>query len=262
MALLTDRPVNRLFAFGCSFTKYSWTTWPEIVAEDLNVREYYNLASPSAGNEFIFNRLMQVDRLFDLTEDDLVMICWTSVNREDRFVNRQWLMAGNIYTQDIYPRWFVDAYYSNPEDALLHDFAYIRAARIMLQHRQVQSHLMQMSDLSQNLDDWFKYPSTGQHDFSRLIDDELSYLKPSFFKVLWDNDLSNRIRVDPHPSPIEHFTYLDRIFNHDWEDATLRKVEKLEDEHREGFQEISTFDESRERRFSHLRFPSSIDGIF
>lgn len=254
--------MKRLFAFGCSFTRYGWTTWPEIVAEDLGIELYHNLAAPGAGNEFIFNRLMQVDRLVDLNPDDLVMVCWTSVNREDRFVKRRWLSAGNIYSQNTYPPWFVESYYADPEDALLHDFAYIRAARIMLQHRNVAFHQMQMSDMVETLDDWSSINIDRRNDLNELINGELSHIKPSFFKTLWDNDISKRNRVDMHPSPMEHLEYLRRVFEHDWKPSTVRKVERLEMEHREGFKGVTTLVESNDLRFDHLRSPSEIDGIF
>ena len=28
---------NRLFTFGCSYTRYNWPTWADIIADDLQI---------------------------------------------------------------------------------------------------------------------------------------------------------------------------------------------------------------------------------
>lgn len=261
MYALKNRQVKRLFAFGCSFTNYHWTTWPEIVAEDLEVDEYYNLAVPAAGNELIFNRLMQVDRVFNLGSDDLVMICWTSFNREDRYVNKRWMVAGNIYSQTIYPPEFVRSYYPDPEDAMLHDFAYIRASRVLLEHRGVACHMMQMSDITERLDDWSDKTIENKDDLYELFDNEMLHIKPSFFNVLWGNDISGRSNLDAHPSPMEHFEYLRKVFEHDWKPSTILKVQALEDEFRERFKTFTCHADVSQAEFNRLRHPTHINEI-
>jgi hypothetical protein len=134
---LITHPIKRFFSIGCSFTSYSWTTWPEILAEDLGIENFYNLGRCGAGNEFMFNRLMQVDQVYDLNENDLVIICWTNICREDRFLGK-WITPGNIYSQDEYNDEFVKKYYFSPELVLLHDFAFIKASRSLLEHKKVQ----------------------------------------------------------------------------------------------------------------------------
>lgn len=217
--LIKNQP-KRFFAFGCSFTRYCWTTWPEIIAEDLGI-EYYNFGAPSAGNEFMFNRLMQVDAHFNLNEDDLVIICWTNTFREDRYANKRWIIPGNVYMQDEYPTEHVKKYYTDAESVALHDFAYIKASRTLLEHKKCNWHFLQMLDLNE-----------------KQLVNERKFMQPSFYKILWNNDLTARELYeqktygffDGHPTPKEHLTYLANVFEHNWKVQTVSKIDKLDDE--------------------------------
>lgn len=257
--LITKTP-KRFFAFGCSFTAYQWATWPEIVADSLGV-EYHNLGMPGAGNELMFNRLMQADTLYDLNEDDLVMVCWTNICREDRFANGGWIAPGNIYSQREYSEEFVNRYYADPASAGLHDFAYIKAARTLLTARNCQWHFLQMLDISRFHDQW----TSEESDLGNLRDlfsTEAGNMLPSFYQLLWDDDIEKKHRVererygrfDGHPSPAEHLEYLRNVFEHDWDTGTLARVQALQDEYHQ--QRLSGLNE-----FRHLAMPSKNDII-
>jgi hypothetical protein len=214
MPQLISRPFKRFFAFGCSFTSYLWTSWPEIIAEDLSIENFYNLGKPGAGNEFMFNRLMQVDNEFNLNADDLVIVCWTNTCREDRYTNNRWITPGNIFTQSEYSADFVKRYYQIPEESLVHDFAYIKASQTLLTYKHVQWHFLQMIDISKFADQWdvsIKFNNSFKKLFAQFP------IQPSFYEVLWNNDLTNSKNfnfkfTDSHPTPIEHFTYLKNVF--------------------------------------------------
>ena len=62
--------IKRFFSFGCSFTRYAWTTWSDIIAEELKV-PYYNYGGAGAGNQYIFNTVMQADAFYKFDENDL-----------------------------------------------------------------------------------------------------------------------------------------------------------------------------------------------
>lgn len=256
MIELITKPIKRFFAFGCSFTQYHWTTWPEIVAEDLNINDFYNLGKSGAGNEFIFNRLMQADQIFNLNEEDLVIICWTNSAREDKFVG-DWITPGNIYTQNEYSLDFVKKYYAKPELSLLHDFAFIKASRILLQHKKVQWHFLQMISVFDYHDQWKNIPVENK-TLNHLIAFEKKFFNPSFYEILWNNSvknkfnkenlLGNQIKNDGHPSPLEHFEYLKKIFDHNWQLSTTEKIHQLEDEYVKKFIR-------QDYKNNHLRYP-------
>jgi len=108
--------MKRLITFGCSFTDYSWPTWSDIIAEDLGC-EYENWAMGGGGNQQIARRaLYRMSRGFDY--EDTVMIQWTSVNREDRWLNGRWVCEGSVALSPTYKTDFIERYWSWDNDIL------------------------------------------------------------------------------------------------------------------------------------------------
>ena len=60
MIELFSKKPTRIFTFGCSFTDYIWPTWANIIAYDLNI-PFHNYGRGGAGNQFIFNTIMQAE---------------------------------------------------------------------------------------------------------------------------------------------------------------------------------------------------------
>lgn len=90
----------RLITFGCSFTDYSWPTWADIIADDLGC-EYENWAIGGGGNQQIARRaLYRWSRGLD--KDDVIMIQWSSINREDRFIEGHWRAEGSVVNSPTY----------------------------------------------------------------------------------------------------------------------------------------------------------------
>jgi hypothetical protein len=89
--------MSRLFTFGCSFTNYKWPTWADILG--LEYDHYENWGRAGSGNHFIFYSLIECINLNKITKADTVAIMWSTVDREDRFVNGKWIGAGSIYNE-------------------------------------------------------------------------------------------------------------------------------------------------------------------
>ena len=68
---------------------------------DLDI-PFYNYGQSGAGNQYIANMIAQANAVHKFAPDDLIMVCWTNVCREDKWHNGQWATPGNIYTQNIY----------------------------------------------------------------------------------------------------------------------------------------------------------------
>lgn len=233
--------VKRLFAFGCSFTRYGWTTWPQILAEDLDV-PYWNYGGIGAGNQYIFNTMVQADSYYNFTEDDLVVMCWTNVCREDRYVGSDWLLPGNIFTQSNYDKDWVEKF-CDPNGMALRDYATIKAADVYLQQRGCQFEFLSMLDLTTIFDqynyNWLESIfNTQAHkmaiELKELFGESLSKIKPSFYEVLWDNDINYKVGTltcqfnnfsDSHPTPKEHLIYMQKVLDHTFSDATIAKVD-------------------------------------
>jgi hypothetical protein len=100
---------KRFFAFGCSFTQYYWPTWADIISNEF--KESHNYGRNGAGNFFIYQSLIEAILQHEINKDDLVMIMFSSVTREDRFTkNRGWITPGNLYFQNEYDEKFIKNY--------------------------------------------------------------------------------------------------------------------------------------------------------
>jgi len=233
---------KRLFTFGCSFTEYIWSTWPEIVAYDLQI-PLYNYGKSAAGNQYIFNMIMQADAIHKFNESDLIMICWTSTFREDRYIKDKWHCYGNMLQQKFYSKDYVEKY-ADPMGYLVRDLASISAVDVYLQHRGCRYHHMQMTDLTSRSFPWIpKYFSQTLFGTDKQMQFITGIYKPvlekllaSFYSVLWDNDIQYKTKNDlvaihptfrdGHPLPEEHLMYLQKIYEHKWRPETVTVVKK------------------------------------
>lgn len=244
--LYNYRP-KRLFTFGCSFTHYNWGTWANVLAKELEPIEFINCGKSGAGNQYIFNMVMQADALYNFTHEDLVIVQWTNVCREDRYLPQQkngpWVTPGNIYSQQDYDDKFITKYFSE-KGAYIRDLATIKATYEMLKHR-TQWHFLQMCDIIEQPGQWNNVPGgvkrlTDQHldELIQAYSEPLSHIKSSFYDILWNNNIDTKFAKDKkliskgffdgHPSPIEHLMYLKGVFNHEWKDSTDRAVEETQ----------------------------------
>jgi hypothetical protein len=92
--------MTRLFAFGCSFTNYRWSTWADCLAPEFD--SFENWGQAGGGNHYIFNSVMEADQRHHFGAGDTVIVCWTSFTRDDRYVNGRWHTLGNMFACPIY----------------------------------------------------------------------------------------------------------------------------------------------------------------
>ena len=230
---------DRLFAFGCSFTNFAWPAWPEILAYDLGI-PLYNFGASGGGNQFIFNTFIQAKTLYNFTENDLVIVCWTNVCREDRWINKKWLLPGNIFTQQKYSAEFVEKYI-DPTGCAVRDFAYIAAVDSILSSNNIDFTFLSMLNLSKFIDQFSHEEYSTNSQFGKLISlykPHLDKIKDSFYTVLWNDDIWYKMRQveenihphfkDYHPTPLEHMQYLEKTLHHEFKQTTIDKVNKME----------------------------------
>ena len=119
---------NRLFTFGCSFTRFGWPTWADIMAWDLNI-SIENWGLSGLGNVGIFHRIVECDLRNTFTEDDLIIVLWSHWNREDRY-DRHWQAHGNVFQEGYYDKSFVKKYWSLENDIIKNSTAIISANKM------------------------------------------------------------------------------------------------------------------------------------
>jgi hypothetical protein len=183
--------MSRLFAFGCSFTNYRWSTWADCLAPEFD--NFENWGQSGAGNEFIFNSVMEADQRQQFGTGDTVIVCWTTATREDRYVNERWHTLGNMFSCPIYNKDYL-ATHVDQRGLLIKTLAYIKAVKTLLENRQVQ----------------WKFLSMDHFDSLNIYQDVVDSIVPSYSTVLFKDGWPNR-DGDPHPSPAEHLAYLDVV---------------------------------------------------
>ena len=183
--------MTRLFAFGCSFTNYRWSTWADALAPEFD--SFENWGQSGAGNEFIFNSVMEADQRQQFGAGDTVIVCWTTATREDRYVNERWHTLGNMFDCPIYNKDYLTTHVDE-RGLLIKTLAYIKAVKTLLENRQVQ----------------WKFLSMDQVNSLNIYQDVVDSIAPSYCNVLFKDGWPNR-NGDPHPSPAEHLAYLDVV---------------------------------------------------
>lgn len=169
--------MNKLFTFGCSFTKYRWSTWADIVSDSF--LKYENLGHGGAGNTYIFNKIMQTIASGEISNKDTVIVMWSSVDRDDRFFNDMWHLPGSIYNQDIYGEEFMRTV--DPEGFFIRDCANIAGAYHALESIGCTFKFLSMTSV------W-----TGSKKYKRLYKKYLEYIRPSTHKILFNSDWNSR----------------------------------------------------------------------
>lgn len=236
-------PPKRFFAFGCSFTKYFWATWANIIGAHLESSygtTWYNFGKTGIGNEAIANLVSQANLIYNFTKDDLVIVCWTNIARKDNFDNDkkgikplipkyEWWGYGNIFTSPLYPKKNLKKIAFS--DLLIKNLTYIELVRSLLKDK-CEMHFLQMCQIDtqflQNPAQPNEVASTDNiyEEIKKIYSPTIESLYPSFYKVVWnDNIVDRRKYFDPHPLPSEHFKYLKKTFSCEWH-PTLDKLVK------------------------------------
>lgn len=225
---LVATPPKRFFAFGCSFTRYFWTTWANIIGKHLEMSygtKWYNFGKSGIGNEAIANLVSQANLLYTFTEDDLVIVCWTNIARKDTFTKNSkgidgWWGYGNIFSSPTYPK--NDLKKISFTDLLLKNLTHIELVRSMLKDK-CQTHFIQMCQVdTQFLQNPAQPNELAQSlylhkEIKNIYSQTLKFLYPSFYEVVWHNDIEERRKhFDPHPLPSEHFKYIKKTFYCAW----------------------------------------------
>lgn len=236
---LTPKKYKRFFAFGCSLTNYLWPTWADIIAQDIPV--YENWGARGGGNHFIFNSIIEADSQHQFTSDDLIIVVWSSKEREDRYHNNRWIHDTNSTMENTYGKDWVIKYALEKRGFLIRDLAMMRAAQILLSQSgcdwanfiihpniNLNHSLIKeiFSDEEKNHNQWIDTfnnicegkeitPLVEHYDVIRTYKDVFKNINRSYqecFPYQYFEKRSAPNNNDLHPTPIEALTFLDTVF--------------------------------------------------
>jgi hypothetical protein len=134
---------DRLFTFGCSFTRYHWATWADLLASEIPHVEHINLGRCGAGQQFIQALISQALLKYKPGKRDLLAVMYTTHYREDRHMGNRhnvpfWYTPGNIFSQGEYPMEFVEKY-CEPRGMTTRDCAIMHSCDALLTSTQFDS---------------------------------------------------------------------------------------------------------------------------
>lgn len=211
---------KRFFAFGCSFTaSHDRPTWADIIG--LEFDQYQNWARGGMGNQYIFNSLIEANQRNKFNSDDLVIIMWSSITREDRYVDHEWLGKGNIFWSDVFDNSWKKKY-ADERFYLIRDLATIKATKELLDHWGVTYYFLSMIPI-QTTETSMLFDEDNK-DVIDLYGDVLVSIRPSIYEIVFNNrswtekpssfgawiDEKKTVR-DSHPDPTEALEYLNKV---------------------------------------------------
>lgn len=78
----------KVLTFGCSFTRYFWPTWADLVIKQSELNGFQageNWGISSIGNTAIFCRIQEAIARGNLQPNDTVFVCWSTPQRNDLY---------------------------------------------------------------------------------------------------------------------------------------------------------------------------------
>lgn len=132
--------MKRLFTFGCSYTRYYWPTWADLLSIEFEHSE--NWGYTGIGNQAIAERLAECDARNRFTKDDVVIIQWTSYLRHDWYHTHdlpngrdpKWKTFGGIfsrYNKEVFDDKWIEMFFHEPA-YVMHTLNYIKLTQKML----------------------------------------------------------------------------------------------------------------------------------
>lgn len=90
---------GNLYTFGCSMTSYNWPTWADILGREFNY--YENWGRSGAGNNFIFNSIIECLTKNNLDNNDTMIIMWSGITRIDYYQMNEWTHYHSIFDKKL-----------------------------------------------------------------------------------------------------------------------------------------------------------------
>lgn len=150
---------KRFVSIGCSFTRWFWPTWADLLAREMPDAKFVNIAKSGAGNQYINTMINILSRRHNFGPETLVGIMWSTFCREDRYVLENakaisdvgpgWHQTGNIL--NFGTNVFYDIDYLEPFHYLIRDASLISASNQYLKNADFDTLNICSLDLAQQI---------------------------------------------------------------------------------------------------------------
>jgi len=210
--------MGRIFTFGCSFTNYGWPTWADII---LYKNEGYNLGLVGGGYDSILYRIMEADRAFKFTSDDIAIVVLTTPIRWDLIIEDSvpiWKCFGQTTTSSL-------SKYNNKlysiDGLLFKSFYNIILINDYLKKTNIRYLLGSVNNPYLEVENYFDevnihYKTT---DLINYVKDNVELHLQDFYSFLHRKDNQKKWKVgkkfkdynDYHPTPRDHFKWVNNV---------------------------------------------------
>lgn len=239
---------ERFFAFGCSFTKFCWPTWSDIIADDLGI-PYENWALAGIGNVAIAHRMLECDLKNQFTDKDLIIVNWSSWHREDRIFDGAWNNTGSVFnSKPRYDEKFIDQFWNEENDIVKNATAIITSNRLF--DIDYQSHMI-------DYEGYFELNFSDKYDFSKYQYYLDALPQKNLFNMTNNSQFNNKV-VDLHPDVVSHLEHARTIYNVlglEIKPTTVEKYERMQIM----IVDNITYDLRTKHRFIHEYFQQTYD---
>jgi hypothetical protein len=206
--------MSRLYTFGCSFTRYYWPTWADMLGQSYD--HFENWGNSGLGNRAILERLTECIVHNNISKDDTVIIQWSEFHRFDfhlplPHLPEGWAQGGNLLTSSSIPNDIMKVW--NEKSYIMHTLNFINAAARLLDSLGCKWYMTSIRNLHF---DAAEYPEFMHYCNVFYRDNFLTpigeFLKDYEFpkKEIFDNK-RNIVDTDEHPIPIAYHAWLNEI---------------------------------------------------
>jgi hypothetical protein len=233
---------KKLYAFGDSFTNYSWPMWPAIMAQSFDRTHNYGLSG--GGNFQIFFNCINVLLSQEISENDTFIIQWTEPLRHDHLDNGDWATLG-IESSEQFIRAGID-HLNNIETAELKQLFYMFTLAKILKEKKCRWFYLFLNNESiihKNVKEYhnnYGYPYKKRFEMIEYLNsckenfiDSIAltefFVKKKMKIGQSSTIVNNRREVfhDPHPTTKYTFMFIEEILSFYIQDLDLEKMKEF-----------------------------------
>lgn len=199
---------KRLFTFGCSLTAYSWPSWATLLSSSSSFDEVYNWGFAGLGNRAISERVIECDIKNKFTENDTVIIQWSTHLRHDFFHQSGllfdkvpgWKTGGSIFSfenKELYNDKWLQTFFDE-EAYLYHTLNNIYSTQVFLNHKNTNWYMTSIGDIRNLCEDFDVVNVYGEKSIFYKIKELFNnkeyplYVKTPSFKayneIIWEKN--------------------------------------------------------------------------
>ena len=262
----------RIFTYGCSVTDYNWPTWADIICyEYQDSVPCHNYGNSGTGNTAIAQHVAASHLEHTFTEDDLILITWSSWNRSDKLIplggdrnNIKYSKWGNVLQNSHYSDDYIRYYWSLEDDVMQNITARVSVDQFPGVHFN--------GNIALTLHEKLAGPQKDD-----LYENFSQYIAPNGFPTVEKTMPYHEVvaKFDGHPTPIAHLNYLDTVvlpgigdrltisadtrqWGSEWENWLNQKLKRVSSRQQYG----DVLQGSQERRLNSLKSTEQWNSLF